>query len=120
MVRRGICMNVVDGDTIDVLVEFGTDVYKYVRVRLAKVDCPETLHPKSPAEAALGQKAKAAVTELLRNQPVLVDLGAESQTQGRFVATVAFTRDGHAWEDLGQWLTDHKLLKSDVPPGVTP
>jgi micrococcal nuclease len=38
---RARCLNVVDGDTIDVLVDLGLRTYQTHRIRLAHVDTPE-------------------------------------------------------------------------------
>lgn len=113
---RAICYAVIDGDTLDVLVELALGVYTYERIRIAKVDAPEILHPTSEAERTLGLQTKSAVEGLLLNMPALVDFGSESQVQGRFIASVQYWTGGAAgvWRDLAQYLTEHHLLKSDV------
>jgi endonuclease YncB( thermonuclease family) len=117
VLRRGIGGGVVDGDTLDVLIELGLDTYQYVRLRLAFVDAPEIFHPTSDAERALGLKAKAAVEALTLNLPLMIDVGTESEVQNRFIASVAYwDAERKVWGDLRQYLTDHKLLKSDVSP----
>ena len=47
---------VVDGDTIDVTIDLGFDLYKKERVRVAGVDTPEK-RTKDPEEKALGYDA---------------------------------------------------------------
>ncbi len=113
--RRGMCLNVVDGDTFDALVEFGMDLYRYCRVRLKDKDCPEIFHPKSEAERSLGMEAFHATQTLLFNKPILLDMGSEEQTQGRVVAVTQYY-DNKGWHDLGDYLEAHHLLKKDVVP----
>lgn len=112
-VRRGWCMNVVDGDTVDCLVEMGLDVYQYVRVRLNKVDCPEIFHPKTENERLLGLRAKLAAQTLLLNKPVLLDFGAEAQIEGRYIADITYYVNA-APSDYGKYLINARLTKQDV------
>ncbi len=113
--RLAIGRRVIDGDTLDVDIELGLGVHHYTRIRLKGVDAPEVQHPLTPAEAALGAQAKHAVALLCENRPLVVDLGSESQVQGRFIATVQYYDDAtKTWHDLAQYLTDHHLLKRDV------
>ena len=53
---------VVDGDTIEVVCRQGS-----AAVRLTGFDTPETFRPKCPQERMAGQRAKRALTGLLRN-----------------------------------------------------
>ena len=55
--------NVIDGDTIDVVIDLGFDLYKKERVRVAGVDTPEK-RTKDDEEKALGFDA----TEWLKKQ----------------------------------------------------
>ena len=55
---------VVDGDTIDVTIDLGFDLYKKERVRVAGVDTPEK-RTKNLEEKALGLDAAAWVKEKL-------------------------------------------------------
>jgi len=41
-------IKVVDGDTIDVMIDLGFDVSKIERVRLARINCPEMSTPEGP------------------------------------------------------------------------
>jgi len=55
---------VVDGDTIDVTIDLGFDLYKKERVRVAGVDTPEK-RTKDPEEKALGYDATNWLKEKL-------------------------------------------------------
>ena len=86
-------LRVVDGDTIDVLVDLGFDVFKKVRIRMLAYNAPE-IWRASGEELEKGQKAK----EYLQKQ--INELGSEviiqSKTYDRYGRTLAYvlTQDG--------------------------
>lgn len=55
---------IVDGDTIDALVDLGFTTWKFVRIRVAGIDAPET-RTKDIEEKNLGLDAKNRVISLL-------------------------------------------------------
>ena len=55
---------VVDGDTIDAMVDLGFSTWKHVRIRLAGIDAYES-RTRDLEEKEKGLKAKARVEELL-------------------------------------------------------
>ena len=55
---------VVDGDTIDALVDLGFDTWKKVRIRMMGVDAPES-RTRDLEEKKLGLAAKARLIEML-------------------------------------------------------
>lgn len=55
---------VVDGDTIDVVIDLGFDLFKKARVRLAGIDTPEK-RTRNVREKELGQHASAWLEEQL-------------------------------------------------------
>ena len=59
-------LNVVDGDTYDVIIDLGFDIYHRVRLRLYGIDTPEKNTPE-------GVKAKDYVTKLLGNNVVEIE-----------------------------------------------
>ena len=50
-------MKVVDGDTVDVILDLGFDMYKKERVRLAGIDTPES-RTRDLEEKEMGLEAK--------------------------------------------------------------
>lgn len=64
--------NVVDGDTMDVLVDCGFSIWVRHRFRIANYDAPESWRPKTEEERVQGNLAKVKATELLLNQEVTV------------------------------------------------
>ena len=57
-------VRVVDGDTIDILIDLGFDLTKKERVRLAGIDTPES-RTKDLEEKAMGLEAKEFLTRRL-------------------------------------------------------
>jgi micrococcal nuclease len=56
---------IVDGDTIDVVIDLGFDISFTTRVRLAGIDTPES-RTKDLAEKALGLESKAYLASILK------------------------------------------------------
>lgn len=111
---RGWCKHVVDGDTIDCLLDLGFGVYAYVALRLRGVDCPE-MHGSNEAEQVLAEQAKAFVIRAVWNKPVLVRSWRDTETIGRWVADVDFwSSSSPAPYDLASELVKAKLTKADV------
>ena len=62
---------VVDGDTVDVLIDLGFDISVLKRVRLAGIDAPE-LHSKDAVEKQLGDDARVKLMGLFAGRTVTV------------------------------------------------
>ena len=76
---RCVVTRVVDGDTVDVDVDLGFDVWlKKQRVRLAGIDTPES-RTRNLAEKALGLAAKERLKELCMGEVTL-----ESHGKGKY------------------------------------
>ena len=68
---------VVDGDTIDALVDLGFDTWKQIRIRLNGINTPES-RTRDLEEKARGLAAKARLKEILKenkNKFILVSHG---------------------------------------------
>ena len=107
-------MKVLDGDTIDVLIDLGIDLYKKERVRIAGVDTPEK-RTRDLEEKALGIDAtnwlKAKLTETIKGDEELTirtELKGGVGKYGRFLgwlyvgdATLSLNEqmitEGYAW-----------------------
>ena len=59
-------IKVVDGDTIDALIDLGFDMHKSIRVRLVGINSPES-RTRDLEEKKLGLAAKARTKELLES-----------------------------------------------------
>jgi micrococcal nuclease len=106
--------NVVDGDTIDVLIDLGFDILFASRVRLAGIDTPES-RTKDLAEKALGLEAKEYLKKHLKDAKSVViktEKMDSSEKYGRILGWVyvdgntvslndMMINDGYAWGYLG-------------------
>lgn len=54
---------VIDGDTIDILIDLGFGLYKDVKARLWGINAPEISHPKDEEEMLKGLATKGRVEE---------------------------------------------------------
>lgn len=58
-------VRVVDGDTVDLMVDQGFRSYRQERVRLIGVNTPEIVGPKAATEGPEGQRAKQVTADWL-------------------------------------------------------
>jgi len=106
--------NVVDGDTIDVLIDLGFDILFQSRVRLAGIDTPES-RTKDLAEKALGLEAKEYLKKAIKDAKSVViktEKMDSSEKYGRILGWVyvngdteslndKMINDGYAWGYMG-------------------
>ena len=106
--------NVVDGDTIDVLIDLGFDIMFKSRVRLAGIDTPES-RTRDLAEKALGLESKEYLKKALKDAKSIIiktEKMNSSEKYGRILGwlyingdTVSVNdmmiNDGYAWGYLG-------------------
>ncbi len=105
---------VVDGDTIDVLIDLGFDILFASRVRLAGIDTPES-RTKDLREKALGLESKEYLKKALKDAKSVViktEKMDSSEKYGRILGWVYINgdtvslndmmiNDGYAWGYLG-------------------
>jgi len=117
--------NVVDGDTIDVVIDLGFDILFASRVRLAGIDTPES-RTTDKAEKALGLEAKEYLKKHLKDAKSVVirtEKMDSSEKYGRILGWVyvngesesvnnKMINDGYAWGYLGDTkIKDFDALK---------
>ena len=117
--------NVVDGDTIDVIIDLGFDILFSSRVRLAGIDTPES-RTTDKAEKALGIEAKEYLKKHLKDAKTIVirtEKMNSSEKYGRILGWVyvngeseslnnKMINDGYAWGYLGETkIKDFEVLK---------
>ena len=107
--------NVVDGDTIDVVIDLGFDILFASRVRLAGIDTPES-RTTDKAEKVLGLEAKEYLKKQLKDAKSVVirtEKMNSSEKYGRILGWVYINgesesvnnkmiNDGYAWGYLGE------------------
>jgi micrococcal nuclease len=116
--------NVVDGDTIDVLIDLGFDILFQSRVRLAGIDTPES-RTKDLVEKTLGLEAKEYLKKHLKDAKSVViktEKMNSSEKFGRILGWVYINgdtvslndmmiNDGYAWGYMGDTkVKDFKIL----------
>ncbi|WRM43407.1 cold shock protein [Staphylococcus phage LY01] len=95
------CEKVVDGDTIDVIIDFGFDVSAKRRVRILDVDTPER-----------GQENFKEATEFVKERvegKELLMQTYKSDAFGRYLAKIWYIN-----EDTGKACLNDELLRSDL------
>jgi micrococcal nuclease len=117
--------NIVDGDTIDVLIDLGFDILFASRVRLAGIDTPES-RTKDLAEKALGIESKEYLKKYLKDAKSVIiktEKMDSSEKYGRILGWVYINgdteslndkmiNDGYAWGYLGDTkVKDFEALK---------
>jgi len=117
--------NVVDGDTIDVLIDLGFDILFQSRVRLAGIDTPES-RTKDLKEKALGLESKEYLKKYLKDAKSVViktEKMDSSEKYGRILGWVyvngdteslndKMINDGYAWGYMGDAkVKDFEALK---------
>ena len=117
--------NVVDGDTIDVVIDLGFDILFASRVRLAGIDTPES-RTTDKAEKTLGLEAKEYLKKQLKDAKSVVirtEKMDSSEKYGRILGWVyvngeseslnnKMINDGYAWGYLGDTkIKDFEVLK---------
>ena len=117
--------NVVDGDTIDVIIDLGFDILFSSRVRLAGIDTPES-RTKDKVEKALGLESKEYLKKHLKDaKSVVIKTEKMNSTEkfGRILGWIyvngdteslndKMINDGYAWGYFGETkVKDFELLK---------
>jgi len=106
--------SVVDGDTIDVLIDLGFDILFASRVRLAGIDTPES-RTKDLAEKALGLESKEYLKKHLKDAKSVIiktEKMDSSEKYGRILGWLYINgdtesvndkmiNDGYAWGYMG-------------------
>ena len=115
--------SVVDGDTIDIIIDLGFDVLISSRMRLAGIDAPES-RTSDKVEKALGLEAKEYLKKSFKNAKDIViktEKIDSTEKYGRILGWVYINGDsvsindhmvnnGYAWKYLG----DKKVKDFDV------
>jgi len=106
--------NVVDGDTIDVLIDLGFDILFQSRVRLAGIDTPES-RTKDLKEKALGLESKEYLKKHLKDAKSVVIKTEKMNSSEKFGRILGWLyvngdtesvndkmiNDGYAWGYMG-------------------
>ena len=89
---KGTVTNVVDGDTVDVLIDVGFHLSFKTRVRLLGINTPE-MNAKDEATRTAAQAAKNFTTAHLLNSQVKLHT-EKADAFGRYLAVIYLVKDG--------------------------
>jgi micrococcal nuclease len=118
--------NVVDGDTIDVIIDLGFDILFKSRVRMAGIDSPES-RTRDLKEKALGLESKEYLKKTLKDAKSIIiktEKMNSSEKYGRILGWLYINGDtvsvndmminhGYAWVYLGDTkVKDFEALKN--------
>lgn len=98
--------NVVDGDTVDMIIDQGFHNQTKQRIRLLRINTPE-LTDKDPIIRQKAIEAKQFVIDTVLNKPVVVKT-EKSDSFGRFLAEI-FYMDGEIQKNLNDELINKNL-----------
>lgn len=99
---KGIVTNVVDGDTVDIILDHGFRVTSEQRVRLLGVDTPERGQENY-------KEAKEFTTEKLLNKSVIIQT-YKGDSFGRYLANIFYEEKGEIY-NISQELMNKGLFK---------
>lgn len=107
-------INVVDGDTLDLEIDLGFGIFTRQRIRLARINAPET-RTKDLLEKNLGNEAENALVKWLDDVDAK-DLHLETTKKGKFgrwVAELWCTSNVGDEYNLSDWMVinDYAIYK---------
>lgn len=80
----GKIVNIVDGDTFDILFDLGFNVSLKHRCRLAGIDTPEVRGP----EKAIGKEVSNYVSSLILGKTLQIDVEKRKGKYGRYIVDI--------------------------------
>lgn len=115
-------VKVIDGDTVDVCIDLGFNIFHIERIRLNRVDTPETF-TKNKEDRKYGMQAKAYVSAWMKKQSQIKVRTLKDDKYGRILAEFIgddsiclndlLINEGYAWlYDGGAKNTDLSILKT--------
>ena len=124
-IYRAKCVRVVDGDTVDLIIDLGFRMTTYQRIRLLGVDTPE-LNDTDVSKREEAKEARDRVRELLvdgmndeavlqkldkgaaRTYPLIIE-SEKADSFGRWLARIRYPLPTGGWASLADTLIDEEL-----------
>ena len=90
---KATVVRVVDGDTVDLEIDLGMNVFVKERVRLARINTPETYGVKKDSEEyKAGMKAKERLEELILGKEIALETVKDKKGKyGRYLGEIYTT-----------------------------
>lgn len=96
---KGYVKRVVDGDTVDAVLDLGFGMTTEQRLRIDDFDAPESWRPRNEAEKIHGEAAKARAVELLMGKELIFITSKDIGIYGRYGASIILP-DGTKFKDI--------------------
>ena len=84
-------VKVIDGDTMDVVVDLGFNMTFKIRLRVMNIDTPEVFKPTSQAEAQHGSAASGRAKELLMDKDIVIQTYKDASVYNRYSAKITMS-----------------------------
>jgi micrococcal nuclease len=97
--------NIVDGDTIDVIMDLGFDIHFKSRVRLAGIDTPES-RTRDLDEKKLGLEAKHYLETKINEAESVVIRTEKSNSSGKFGRVLGWIHLDHNEKSVNQEMVE--------------
>lgn len=107
--RKAVITRVIDGDTVQGIIQLGFNCMVEHRLRVLGIDCPE-LNATDPTQRELAIHAKDFVTKAILNRQVYIT-SHKSDSFGRYLATIEYQDDQGNVLDLAEELLKAGLAK---------
>lgn len=104
-VYKAKVLNIVDGDTIDLLVDLGFNITQEIRFRFELIDTAETYRPRNAAERAHGAEATQYLHDILGEEPIIIKTNKDKHGKYRYLAKI-YDTDGSEVAELISVLDD--------------
>lgn len=85
---NSVCIKVVDGDTIDCVVDLGFNISQKIRFRLARINAPEINSPIEETRIK-AQEAKNFVSTSILSKKIIIE-SKKTEKYGRYLAEVFY------------------------------
>jgi len=106
----GYVVRVIDGDTVEAMIDLGMGVWHKCKLRITDLDTPETHRPRNEAEKAHGLEATQRAIELLMGlvaRPELVFTTSKyPKIYGRYSATIKIIKPSGEIDYAEQMIAD--------------
>ena len=110
---RAQVLRVVDGDTVDVLIDCGFSTFRKERVRLYGIDAPES-RTRDKIEKAAGLAAKARLQELIKNTEKKVIIKTELDKKGKYGRILGVIWDENKKKNFNNMLVSEGHAKKNL------
>jgi micrococcal nuclease len=110
---KAVVLRVIDGDTIELLIDVGFRQSLVIRARLLNINAPE-LHKR--AEMIAGKKSRDALRNLIDGKDVIIRT-SKADDWGRWLVEVWIYGDYE--QSVNDWMVEHRHANYNTAVAVT-